>query len=263
MSLDHFPPNPDYGRGCFRRVVTIRRSARAVLASIDDTHHAMWVLIEHDGDVVTSIDGDVTRGPSTTCGKSSAALAALVGRSLDEAFGRAVLSPAANCTHLADLAAWGIRAVGTGSPMLTRYEISVPDEVDRPVWTSISRNGVTIHRWLIRDHRVSEPEALSGRPLMRGFAAWAREEFSGDDFEAAVMLQRGIFVARGRTRLVDRSPPVPLRMAVDMKDACFSYSGDQFATATSVIGYVRDFTDHVLEAPPPAHAIALLKGTHE
>jgi hypothetical protein len=259
MSLEHFPPNPDYGRGCFRRRVIIRRNGQATLATIDDTHHAMWVLIEHDGRVITSIEGGITRGPATTCSASSAGLAALVGWPLDERPTSRDLPPTMNCTHLGDLTIWALTEEA-GGPPLVEYEVFVADEIDTPVWATVSRNGTVLHKWLIYGHQVLAPDYLEGCPLMRGFVAWARTVFKGKALEAALMLQRGVFVARGRKRLVDLSPPVPLRAAVGMAGVCFSYSGERLATATSVVGYVRDFTEKVIVTPPPARVVERFEG---
>jgi len=259
MSLGHFPLNPEYGSGCYRRLVTISRDERSVLATVDDTHHAMWVLVEHDGKAVTAVRSGIERGPATTCRGSSAGLEALVGHPFDQRPTARLLPTTANCTHLADLAAWAL--AGASHPSTAReFEITVPDELDEPVWVTISRDGQLVHKWLIKDHKILAPDMLEGRQLMRGFTAWARDKFKDDALEAALMLQRGVFVARGRTRVVDLPPAIPLRAAAGMANACYSYSGDRLETATSIVGYVRDFTSGVVRTPPPREIIARFEG---
>lgn len=258
MSLDHFPLNPCYGHGIFRRVVSICPRSGSVLATIDDTHHAMWMLIEHDDEVVRSIEGGLSRGPANTCPAAASGLRELVGHRLNEKPRSTLLPTLENCTHLTDLAIWALQNARVREQVV--YEVAVPDQTTEPVWISIARNGRRIHRWLIKDHRVVEPKQHAGEPLMGGFAVWARASFSGLALEAAQMLQRGVFVARGRRNMVDLAP-IPLRAAKNMAGACFSYAPNQLKAAHSQIGYVRDFTDGVTKASPPDYILKRFRGS--
>lgn len=252
MSLVHFDPNPDYGSGVYRRLVRIAVTDRTTTASIDDTHHAMWVLLRHRNGVVTEVDAAIERGPATSCGGAPAALGAIKGMSIrataSEITARLVATD--NCTHLGDLIRWAMRNTGRTS---TEYRINVPDDGAEPVWIEIRRDDRVVHRWLVNGDTIVGPAPFAGRPLLRGFHAWASALFDADDLEAALMLQRGAWVARGRRYLVDRTR-TPLRAAVGMEGACYSYSGQHWATATNNLGYVRDFTDRIIEHPLPPRA---------
>ncbi|WP_328804687.1 DUF2889 domain-containing protein [Sphingobium psychrophilum] len=262
MSLSHVPINPDYGNGCFRRLVRTFRVPGRILLTLDDTHHSMWLLLHHFSGRISNVEACVARGPATSCGTATLALNKLIGLAIDEdmsAFHER-LPPILNCTHLMDMAHWAFRSA-TGQVSLKREVlIEIPDEAGAPVWIAVERDGIVVHRWYVKDHHVVEPGHLAGRPLMKGFMSWAREQFSGEDLDLAIMLQRGVFVARGRRHLVDLSPPVPLSAAPAMRDACHSYSPAHFETATSVVGYVRDFTDSVVAAPLPPSVTAYFKG---
>lgn len=265
MSLSHFPVNPNYGTGCFRRLVRTYRVPGKVLVTLDDTHHSMWLLMSHVQWRISGIDARVERGPATSCGSATSSLATLVGLDVkgDVAALRERLPPVLNCTHLTDLAHWAFRSA-TGKTLQKReVSITVPDETGDGVWIAVERDGITIHRWRIKGHRIIEPALLADNPVMRGFHSWARRHFSGEELDLAVMLQRGVFVARGRRHLVDLSPPVPLRAASVMRDACHSYSKAHFDTATTVVGYVRDFSKAVIAAPLPSFVTDQFKGYFE
>ncbi|MGE4430420.1 MAG: DUF2889 domain-containing protein [Sphingobium sp.] len=268
MTLAHFIRNPDFGTGCYRRLLRFYRLRHATLGTLDDTHHAMWLLLRHDDAVITDIEAAISRGPATSCPGSVPGLRELIGQPLG-AESRALtsaLTRTANCTHLSDLAVWTARATmkaaGPDSPDPTCYSISVADDDGAPFWVEIMRDGRPLHKWLVSGQDVIAPAALAGMPLMRGFMARALTHFEGDALEAAIMLQRGLFVSRGRRHIVDRTP-VPLRHAQDMENACYSYSGDQWLSAENNIGYVRDFTDGVRPHPLPDHILHLLREQHQ
>ena len=252
MSLAHFEHDPDYGLGIYRRKVRIVEAVDAVIGTIDDTHHAMWVRIEHRGGIVRAVAGGIERGPATSCGAASGGLSGLRGLPID-AFSKdvlALLPPDRTCSHLNDLARWSLARIGQGA---ASFLISIPDEINAPVWIEVQRGGTVLHRWLVRDHTIVGPEPLAGLPLLRGFHGWASRRFAGSSLDAATMLQRGVWVARGRRHVVDRAI-VPLHRAAGMDGVCFSYSGANRLTATNNLNYVRDFTDGVVEHPLPARA---------
>ena len=90
--------------------------------------------------------------------------------------------------------------------------------------------------------------------------AWARATFEGEDLLAATMLQRGMFVARGREHIVDQGDRAPLASAKGMAGRCWSYSGSRLKQATGSLGYVRDFTREVIRETPPPSIAARLQG---
>lgn len=254
MSLAHFPLNPDYGSGRYQRRLRFHCTRHAVLAMLDDTHHAMWLAIRHDGATIAEVSAMVARGPATTCGEAAQGLSALIGMPLssDRRAIAAALTPTENCTHLADLTVWALRAWASGS---AQFDICVADDAGEPYALSVSRDGALVHDWIAEGHSVVWPPPLAGTPLMRGFAKRARAHFEGDALEAAIMLQRGVFVARGRRHQVDLAPPLSLRQAEGMADSCYSHAAERLDRAMNHVGYVRDFTAGVTpEALPPYFA---------
>ncbi|WP_242127945.1 DUF2889 domain-containing protein [Sphingobium sp. Sx8-8] len=262
MTLARFPLNPDYGQGRYRRLLRFYALPGAVLATVDDSHHAMWVLLRHDGHRIEAVEADISRGPATSCPGSAAGLRKLVGLDIHSSSHAAIasLDRVANCTHLSDLAAWSLRVARHEQPgSRHEYQIRVEDDNDSPFQIEIAKDGKSIHQWLVSGTTIIAPEPLADLPLMRGFMTRARTHFQGDELEAAIMLQRGIWVARGRRHIVDAAP-VPLTFYEDMEDACYSYAGERRRTATSHVGYVRDVTDRVRPHPLPGRISRLLTG---
>lgn len=257
-TLAHFPRNPDYGRGAYRRRLVFVSDGHGMAAQVDDTHHSYWLTLDHDGERVVALDAGFLRAPNTACPGAPKGLAALVGlpvgASISETLSR--LPPSRNCTHLVDLACWSLMQIGRSS----RWDILIPDQVEAPVWIEIRRDGKAVHRWRIEDRHILAPAALAGRPLMKGFMAWARALFDDEALLAAIMLQRGLLVARGRAHIVDRGEPIPLSRAEGMAGMCWSYSDARLATATGSLNYVRDFTASVRPEPPPPRVAARLQG---
>lgn len=255
--LVHFAPNLAYGSGIYRRRLRFEAQERAVIAQVDDTHHSYWLAMEHDGARVTAIEAGFNRAPTTMCPGAPAGLGPLVGQALDASASELIarLPRASNCTHLADLAVWSMAHLRCSAV----WEVEVPDQADAPVWIAIARDGVAIHRWRIAGFDVVAPPAFAAKPLMAGFMRWAGAAFDGDDLMAATMLQRGLFVARGRRHVVDQAPPTPLARFSGMAGMCWAYSAERLRGGTGSLGYVRDFTQGVVEAPPPP-AFARRKG---
>lgn len=264
VTLGHFDQDPSYGSGLYRRDIRLRFLPGVALATVDDTHHSMWVVLRYRNQIVVSVDAGIQRGPATSCGGAPAKLGSVIGMPITAPLAEIAerLPPSDNCTHLADLLRWALSGTRAGASA-TDYAIVVPDQIDEPVWIEIRRDKKIVHRWCVDRDTIIAPARFAGLPLLKGFLAWARDAFDAEHLEAAVMLQRGAWVARGRRYVVDRSI-IPLRAAAGMQNACHSYSGANWATATNNIGYVRDFSSRVERAPLPALINKLLeKDSHE
>jgi len=236
-------PNPDYGRGIFRRCVRIRVTEGQVNVDLEDTNHAFRLALRHDGARITAVEPEFVRHPFTTCPESGPYVASLVGRALDQATDvRRALETRFSCTHVTDMTALALaHAADVGVERL--YEVAVEDERDGRTRARVGCDGRAVHDWTIARHAVLEPGALVGRPMMQGFHAWARAAFSGLPLEAAFVLQRGYFVAQAR-----RYDPTPERDHPARGDGladgvCYSYSTPAVERAERIEGSRRDFID--------------------
>ncbi len=248
-TLAHFRADPTFGNGVYRRRLRFTAGPGIIRAQVADTHHAYWLVLGHADRRIATIDAGFQRAPTTVCSGATPGLQALIGQPIDGPAGDHLrrLPAVANCTHLRDLALWAMIHAERSAV----WDIEIPDQRDAPVWISIARDGAIQHRWRMTDRTIIAPADLAGKPLMQGFARWAETVFTDEALIAATMLQRGIFVARGREHIIDQAPPVPLAQATSMEGMCWAYSGERFATAHGTLGYVRDFTDGVAMDDPP------------
>lgn len=230
-----YPRNPDYGTGACRRIITIASRQGVVDAHLSDDFHEIRCRVSHDGQIVTAIESEAIRIPTSACPAAASVLQELVGVRLDTsrraffADGRALR----HCTHLFDLAVLAI-GFGQAPPVQTRFEAIVPDEVNAPVHLSIRQDNQLIHRWIVRDGVILEPEALRGNVLGKGFAHWASTAFSGTDLDAATILARTWLIAIGRQFLIAAATGQSIANNRDMMGRCFAYAPENATTAVFV-----------------------------
>lgn len=238
-----YPPNPDFGTGCYRRRIRLAAENGAVIGELEDTNHGFRVRLSHDGERVTAIDGDALRVPYNTCPESLRNLQRLAGVALDTDTSRlyAIADPLSNCTHWLDLTVLAIGQAARGSA-LRQYDVEVTDAVDGVSEARVWCDDELVHDWRASDFTLRAPTLLAGKTLFQGFAAWAREAFAGDEQEAAFVLQKGFFVAQARRFDIDAAAG---RFAAEFGrgPVCYSYSADNADRARRLPDTVRDFTD--------------------
>ena len=236
--------NPDYGNGIYRRRIRLENLPQHVIAELEDATHGFRLKLSYADEQVSDISAQPIRYPFNTCPGAVDALKPLIGCALttDSSSLRRVLDPGQNCTHLYDLAVLAL-AHSTRSTQHKVYDIIVPDERESGSSISVLCDGEPVHQWQVKSHCLTEPQFLQGKPLMHGFYSWAIKAFSKDELEAAIILQRGYFVAQtrrydyinsaGRSALGDKMP----------EGACYTYNAGVVEQAFQTEGMVRDFTD--------------------
>jgi hypothetical protein len=238
-----FPRNPGYGTGAARRAVRLEKPAgAAVVAHLIDNYHEMRVRLRHDRTIVTDIEGEMIRFPTSACPGAPAMLRGLIGMSLDTD-GRVLSEPArlrSNCTHLFDIAALSMRHALRADPARL-YEAIVPDALDAAVTIEVRCNGVTVHSWLVRNGHILSPERLAGLPLLKGFSRWSSLHFDGDALEAATLLVKTCFIATVRPFAPESSAGKPVQANVAMPGSCYAYAPERMAGAR--------YTDQIGEVP--------------
>ena len=251
MSLARYPLNPAYGQGVYRRRVRLIGGGGAVTAVLNDDYHSMWCRLSHDSVSILSVDGELVRGPKTTCPGAVLALRELVGTHLNVSrrslYGEGRTSR--NCTHLLDLAMLAVGHAARGEVERV-IDIAVPDKMDGRTRMQAHVDGELVHDWAICGTEIENPAAFAGRSMFSGFASWAEAMFDDAALDAARMMQKAAFVARGRVRIVDQTAGM---LAVDEPERlgdCFSFSEPNFSVASDNLGYVRDFTGGIVEILP-------------
>jgi len=234
--------NAAFGRGVFRRRVRLVAGPGEVRAGLEDTNHAMQVVMRHDGGRVTGIESSMTRIPMSTCPGAGVPLHAFVGLALAPYPSRpsAVVNPRANCTHLHHLALLAIAHAQRGGRR--QYDVAIPDEHPDPVWSSVRRDGVEAHRWRTFGAKIVGPDAFAGLPLREGFARWAAERFQGDDLEAAFVLGNAYIVSFARRFDTEAWAGERAGAHGAMIGKCYSYQPEVVQRATYLANAARDTT---------------------
>lgn len=243
-------PNPHYGTGIFRRRLRVSTAPREVMVELEDCNHGFRLRLWHDGERVTAVEVKPLRVPFNTCAEAQRPLQRVIGHRLDEdeATLRSRLVPGENCTHMYDMAILAVThaAANRGEARATRlYDMAVDDERAGITRASISCDGVPVHEWHIaspRSHTITAPDAHAGKPVMRGFHAWASQAFTEMPREAAVALQRAYFVAQARRHSFEPIAAHPGISDGMPQGACYSYNTGAVERALRSHGTVRDFT---------------------
>lgn len=225
------------------RISTRHGEARAVVE--DDFHH-FRVSVFHDGKVVTSVTGEAPRHPWTLCAYAATRLSELVGMPLSSR-AQAVAqyaAPRLQCTHQFDLAGLAVAAAARGIAR-RRYDVSVTDPVDERRTATLSRDGRVLLSWTLQHTLILDPPPFKGRALRAEFAAWASENLSEDECEAALVLRRAIFISGGREVDLDQlvhasatggcivNQPKNAERALRMKGATIDFSRSPAAPTQS------------------------------
>lgn len=237
--------NPDYGRGLYRRRIRLFAEAGAVQAALEDTNHAMRLVLRHDGARIVEIRPEFRRYPLTVCPGAAAPLQAFIGTALATPLRRLLSEhdPRAHCTHIYDLTVLGIAQALRGGAR--QYDVEIPDEHPGPVWSRVLRDGEEVHRWQTFEARIVAPGPLAGRPLLKGFTLWAIERFAGDAeaLEAAMVFQKGYLVGYSRRYDPDAYAGQRADEHAPMRGKCHAYSEPAVFEGVSLAGMSRDLTD--------------------
>lgn len=195
------PANPAYGGGYFvRSTVFRRRDADRVEAVMEDPFHALALSIRHDDRQLLDVDARWERHPLSSCSGAGVALAGLAGLPLiDDLRTRwARAEPALQCTHMFDTLRLAAVHAARRRPD-RRYDVLLPDAPEGLQPVQLRRDGaIVLEIEIDADFRIAAPAAYAGAPLLAGFARWASERLSAEEFEHMFLVQRGAFVGRGQ-----------------------------------------------------------------
>ena len=244
QAAEIFPRAPDYGRGMARRRIRLTGGPRQVLGELEDHAHGMRCLIEHDGAVITAVSSEFRRFPMNTCAGAGEHLPDLVGTPVGSSFGDFYRDGRSrmNCTHMFDIA-WLATAHAARGEVVRTYDIEVPDDVNGASDVRLLRDGEVRLRWSVRNSVVQSPEAMAGQHLFKGFTTWALAHLHGDDLEAALVLQKGCFVAQARRWAIVPGPISAAERNV-LAGVCHGFGHARVDEAARLEGTKRDFTEH-------------------
>lgn len=236
--------NPEYGTGVFRRRIRLVRSAGFMLAELEDCHHGFRAVVEYDHERVVAIKGEALRTPLSTCPAALSQLQRLVGASIRCSAAEliAIAGASANCTHWLDLTVLAISQIRREEDERL-YDVVVTDENNGESMLRVYRDSKLVHDWRASGMELIVSGKLTGQTLFRGFTSWASKQFEGDEMEAALVLQRGNFVAQSRRIAPLHSDHAHPASNHGRGSVCYSYSPGIVEHAMTIPNSERDFTD--------------------
>jgi hypothetical protein len=226
--------NPAYGDGYFVRTTRFRRlGPDRVEAVLEDPFHALALLIHHDDQRLTAVEGRWERHPLSSCAEAGGAMTGLAGLPLVDDLRTRWLQaePALQCTHMFDtlrLAAVHI-AQGRGD---CRHDVILPDSDADYQPVRLLQDGTLVLEIVIDgDFHITAPSVYSGAPLLNGFARWAAERLSAEDFERLFLIQRGAFVGRGQRMDITRYYGRDGALSGPLPATCFGSQPERYAAS--------------------------------
>jgi len=216
----------------FHRHVLITPAARAVSAWVEDDYHHMGVTLRHDGATITCVESEMVRAPWSTCpGAVTQLSTTFVGVSIEAAAARG--EKTLNCTHLYDMAL--IAAAHAHDAVPTHYAMTVSDAADGVRVAEITRDGVSVLRFVERAGVLAEPYGAAGKSLSQ-LGEWiASRDEAGR--EAARLLRWGAIIAHGRAIPLERQSD-----ATRMPANCFTFQEGRKQRAVRM-GRIIDFSE--------------------
>lgn len=228
------PANPRYGDGYFVRSTRFRRlGPDRIEAVLEDPFHALALLIHHDEYVLTAVEGRWERHPLTSCAGAGGAITGLAGLPLVDDLRTRWLQaePALQCTHMFDtlrLAAVHIAQARDDR----RHDVILPDaDADRQPVRLLQDGALVLEIMIDADFRITAPAAYAGAPLLGGFARWAAERLSAEEFERLFLIQRGAFVGRGQRMDITQYYGRAGALSGPSPAACFGSQPERYATS--------------------------------
>ena len=234
-----------YGRlerpGVYRRRILIRTGPGEARADLEDDPHRYAAIARHDGERVTSVEGIALRTPWTLCRAAVQVLDRLAGMPLspDPLAVYRYTEGRAQCTHMFDLAGLAIAHAARGIAQ-RQYDIDVPCLAPvGPRTARLLRDGKEALVWTFDDTVLLAPVPFAGRDV-RNMMDWVSRTFADpDDYEAIVVLRRGVYISGSRTYDLDRMPDAAATGHVS--GACYVFQPDVAQRALRVPGATRDF----------------------
>ena len=170
------------------------------LAEVEDDHHHFQVEVEAEDGRISRVKARAIRRPWSLCALAAVELDKLVGAPLssDPTAMTAVANSRHQCTHMFDLVGEAQAALARGGPALRRYDMQIQRLEDNLWHAALRRDDGFRLDWRATLGALTVPAELAGRSVKAPFAAWARDYFPGEEFEAALALRRALFVGKFR-----------------------------------------------------------------
>ncbi len=240
-AIDYFPLDHYERPGIYRRRIRIVTSAGRARADLEDDPHRYGVIVDHDGEHVTGVQGIALRTPWSLCRDAVKVLGRLVGMPLSpdpqEVFRHT--DGRQQCTHLFDLAGLAIAHAARGIPQ-RQYDIEVPCADTHSLREArLCVDATERLVWILQRTAIIGPQPFGGQDL-RSMMPWAKTRFvDRDTLEAVMVLRRAVFISGSRTYDLDRMHDAAATGHVS--GACYVYQHGVAEHAMRERGSTLDF----------------------
>jgi hypothetical protein len=240
--IDYFPLEHYQRPGIYRRRIRIATSAGQARADLEDDPHRYGVIVGHDGEHVTAVQGIAQRTPWSLCRDAVSVLDRLVGMALSpdpqEVFRHT--DGRSQCTHLFDLAGLAVAHAARGTAQ-RQYDIELPCwDTRQPREARLSVDGEPRLTWTLQRTAIVGPPPFAGQDL-RSMMPWVKARFvDRDTFEAVMVLRRAVFISGNRMFEMDRMAHAAATGHVS--GACFVYQQGVAEHAARERGSTLDFS---------------------
>ncbi len=201
------------------------------------------MVLRHDGEHVSEVDGEAIRYPWTTCPGAVEPLRALMGMPLARSAtaARSHTDVRMNCTHLFDLAGLAVAHAAAGREV-RQYDATVPDRRHGRTRAVLHRDGEPCLEWELDRQTITAPEPFAGVALRGSFLAWVQETFADEDMaEAAGVLRRACEISFGRGVDLDAVGRAS-ELGEMVVGSCHSFQPGTIDQAVRVKGTTLDFS---------------------
>lgn len=225
MQLDHMPQNPHYGKGRFTRALLIRNlSDQEVELGMEDHEHALRIYFRHDGENIIEVSGQWLRHPMDICAGAAQALSEQNGTALLKDLRESSRNEHTiqHCTHFIDMLDLASVHAYQQRPDV-HYEVIVDDAPEGDETPQLWRNRQKILSLQLERHEYFlKPNHWQGRSVYKGFLKWAAATLDEREFELAYILQKTLFVSRGRRIDIPVVIGQPARLSGPPEGVCYA-----------------------------------------
>jgi DUF2889 family protein len=240
-AIDYFPLEHYERPGIYRRRIRIVTTPGQARADLEDDPHRYGVIVHHDGERVTGVQGIALRTPWSLCRDAVNVLDRLIGMALSpdpqEVYRHT--DGRSQCTHLFDLAGLAVAHAARGIAQ-RQYDIETPCLDTRQAREArLSVDGELRLTWTLQRTAILGPAPFAGQDL-RSMMSWAKARFlDRDAFEAVMVLRRAVFVSGNRIYDMDRMAHAAATGHVS--GACYVYQRGVAERAAREVGSTLDF----------------------
>ena len=214
-----------------------------VALAMEDTAHAFQVSFSFEHDRITGVQAAWERHPLSSCGGAADALQQMVGLRLADSLFDVTRQAdrRLQCTHMYDMLCLAVLHAYHGRED-RRYDVLVVDSAPGIVAATLKCNGRTMLELALEDHhRIVQPERWQGVSVREGFMPWVKQNIPPGDQEYHFIMQKALFVARGRKLNVGLTPGMLSMQSGMAAGTCFGSQPERYADSVK-LGTSRRFT---------------------